>query len=57
MRSAMHVYDELGRRKDIVELYGARMQSLEMQGKGGPEPETKRLYREIIERYRLRSIM
>ncbi len=57
LRSAMRVYDFLGRRKDVVELYGKHLQNLEMRDKGEPEPETVKLYQDIMRRYRIQNMM
>ena len=57
VRAAMRVYDRTGRRREVVELYGAHANRLEEEARGMPEPETRRLYESIIGKYRSRGIL
>lgn len=57
LRSALHVYDVLGRRKDVVDLYESYLKYLKAHAKGEPERETKQLYRDIVEQHRMRSML
>ena len=57
VRASMRVYDRTGRRREVVELYGSHTSRLEDEAKGFPEPETRRLYENIIGRYRSRGIL
>lgn len=52
IRAAMRVYDLCGRRREVVTLYQGHLHVLEAESHHIPEPETRRLYEEIISRSR-----
>lgn len=48
LRRAMKVFGLCGRRREVVELYGAHLHYLKKQLKREPEPETRELYESIV---------
>lgn len=49
LRHAMTVLGESGRKREVIELYGAHLRYLQGGALGDPDPETRRLYEEITE--------
>ena len=57
IRAAMRVFDMGGRRREVVSLYQGHLHVLAKESQQLPEPETRRLYDEIITRSRARGII
>lgn len=48
LRRAMKIFNMCGRRREIIDMYGAHLYYLQHEMDSEPEPETKRIYEQII---------